>query len=36
MDTSKSIKVYQINERTSKGGFVSVYLVQKENNYYAL
>ena len=36
MDTSKTIKGYQIKKRIGKGGCGAVYLAQKENKNYAL
>ena len=36
MDTSKTIKGYQIKQRIGKGGCGAVYLAQKENKNYAM
>ena len=36
MNTNKNIKGYKIIERLGKGGCGAVYLVKKEENYYAL
>ena len=36
MDTTQIIKGYEIKERIGKGGYGAVYLVQKENQQYAL
>ena len=36
MDTSKTIKGYEIKERIGKGGCGAVYLAQKENKNYAI
>ena len=36
MEKNKNIKGYKIIKRIGKGGFGALYLVQKENKYYAL
>ena len=36
MDINKNIKGYQIKERLGQGGYGTVYLAQKENEYYAV
>ena len=36
MDTSKTIKGYEIKEKIGKGGCGAVYLAQKENKNYAM